>query len=57
MLKETAWYLLSAPKKQALTPQTIEQITQIEWAKPDDLQKYIANTFPAIVDVLKVAGY
>jgi 8-oxo-dGTP pyrophosphatase MutT (NUDIX family) len=53
MLKETAWYLLSAPKKQALTPQTIEQITQIEWAKPDNLQKYISNTFPAIVDVLK----
>jgi len=57
ILKETAWYLLSAPKDQALTPQTIEQITQIEWAKPDDLQKYISNTFPAIIDVLKEAGY
>ncbi len=57
MLKETAWYLLSAPKKQELTPQTIEQITQIEWAKPDDLQKYTSNTFPAILDVLKAGGY
>jgi 8-oxo-dGTP pyrophosphatase MutT (NUDIX family) len=57
MLKETAWYLLSASKSQPLTPQTNEQITQIEWAKPDNLQKYLSNTFPAIVDVLNAAGY
>jgi 8-oxo-dGTP pyrophosphatase MutT (NUDIX family) len=57
ILKETAWYLLSAPKKQALTPQTIEQITQIEWAAPNELPKYVSNTFPAIVDVLKAGGY
>ena len=57
ILKESAWYLLSAPKKQVLTPQTIEQITQIEWAKPDNLQKYTSNTFPAIIEVLKAAGY
>jgi len=57
ILKETAWYLLSAPKNQALTPQTIEDITQIEWAKPDNLQKYISNTFPAIIDVLQMGGY
>lgn len=57
ILKETSWYLLSAPKRQVLTPQTIEQITQIEWAKPSGLEKYVSNTFPAIVDVLKEAGY
>lgn len=57
ILKETAWYLLSASKKQALTPQTVEQITQIEWGSPDDLKKYISNTFPAIIDVLKAGGY
>jgi len=57
ILKESAWYQLSAPKKQALTPQTIEQITQIEWGAPSDLEKYLSNTFPAIVDVLKAAGY
>jgi 8-oxo-dGTP pyrophosphatase MutT (NUDIX family) len=57
ILKETAWYLLSAPKKQALTPQTVEQITEIEWCAPNDLQKYVSNTFPAILDVLKAGGY
>jgi len=57
ILKESSWYLLSASKKQALTPQSIEQITQIEWGAPADLEKYLSNTFPAIVDVLKAAGY
>jgi 8-oxo-dGTP pyrophosphatase MutT (NUDIX family) len=57
ILKETAWYLLSAPKKQALTPQTVEQITQIEWGSPDNIEKYVSNTFPAITDVLSAAGY
>lgn len=57
ILKETSWYLLSAPQGQVLTPQTIEQITQIEWAKPSNVEKYVSNTFPAIVDVLKAGGY
>ncbi len=57
ILKETAWYLLSAPKKQALTPQTIEQITQIEWCPAVELPRYVSNTFPAIIDVLKAGGF
>ena len=57
ILKETDWYLLSASKDQALTPQTVEQITKIEWGSPENIQKYTSNTFPAIHDVLKAAGY
>jgi 8-oxo-dGTP pyrophosphatase MutT (NUDIX family) len=57
ILKETTWYLLSAPKKQDFTPQTIEQITQIVWVAPEKLPKFAGNTFPSIVDVLKAAGY
>jgi 8-oxo-dGTP pyrophosphatase MutT (NUDIX family) len=57
ILKETYWYLLSAPKNQSLTPQTIEQITGIEWANPGKLDKYVANTYPSIIDVLQAGGY
>jgi 8-oxo-dGTP pyrophosphatase MutT (NUDIX family) len=57
ILKETYWYLLSASKNEPLIPQTIEQITQIEWADPANLNKYVSNTYPSIVDVLKAAGY
>lgn len=57
ILKETAWYLLSAAKNQTLKPQTVEQITKIEWVNPADVNKYASNTFPAIIDVLAAAGY
>jgi len=56
ILKETWWYLLSASKKEALVPQTIEQITQIEWVAPDNLEKYVSNTYPSIIDVLRAGG-
>lgn len=57
ILKETWWYLLSAPKDQPLTPQAEEQITQIEWANPADLKKYTGNTYKLIIDVLRTGGY
>ena len=57
ILKESWWYLLSASKKEALVPQTIEQITQIEWVDPRNLEKYVSNTYPSIIDVLKAGGY
>jgi 8-oxo-dGTP pyrophosphatase MutT (NUDIX family) len=56
-LKVTDWYLLTAPGNQKLVPQTVEQITKIEWAKPADFEKYMSNTFGAIHDVIKAAGY
>jgi 8-oxo-dGTP pyrophosphatase MutT (NUDIX family) len=56
ILKETWWYLLSASKKEALVPQTIEQITQIEWVAPNNLEKYVSNTYPSIIDVLRAGG-
>jgi 8-oxo-dGTP pyrophosphatase MutT (NUDIX family) len=57
ILKETTWYLLSAPKNQTFTPQTVEQITQIVWVAPEKLEKFASNTFPSITDVLQAAGY
>jgi 8-oxo-dGTP pyrophosphatase MutT (NUDIX family) len=57
ILKETHWYLLNAANNQPLLPQAAEQITQLEWAPPGDLKKYIANTYPSIIDVLKAGGY
>ncbi|WEK34908.1 MAG: NUDIX domain-containing protein [Candidatus Pseudobacter hemicellulosilyticus] len=57
ILKETWWYRLSVPGQQELVPQTEEQITAVEWARPDALKKYTDNTFPSILDVLEAANY
>jgi len=57
ILKETRWYLMQVAGEQEPVPQTEEQITAIEWADTNKLDKYLSNTFHAIKDVLQAAGY
>jgi len=54
-LKETHWYLMNASGDEKLIPQTEEEITEIIWAKKEELSKYLMNTFPTIKIVLKEA--
>ncbi len=55
ILKETHWYLMEVSGDEKLIPQTEEQISEIIWVKKEDLQKYVANTYPTIEMVLKEA--
>ena len=55
VLKESHWYAMLATGSENLIPQTEEDITEIIWAKKQDLKKYLSNTFPTIVEVLKYA--
>jgi 8-oxo-dGTP pyrophosphatase MutT (NUDIX family) len=54
-LKETHWYRMKAPGKQPMVPQQAEQITEIRWVGENELPKFIANTYPSIVDVINAA--
>lgn len=53
ILKESHWFLMKATGNESLQPQTEEDITEIVWAKKDELKKYTSNTFPTILSVLK----
>lgn len=55
ILKESHWYAMKATGNEKLIPQTEEDITEILWAKKEDLKKYSLNTFQTIVTVLKHA--
>ncbi|HZE83039.1 MAG TPA: NUDIX hydrolase, partial [Puia sp.] len=55
-LKETHWYSMKAPGQQTMTPQAEEQITALKWVEKKELAKYIANTYPSVVDVLKAGA-
>ena len=57
ILKESHWYLLKAPGKQALIPQSEEQITQLKWVPAAEVKQYVNNTFPSIIDVLQKGGF
>lgn len=53
ILKESHWYLMHADAKQALKPQTEEDITEIKWVPQNELEPYLKNSFVLIKDILK----
>ncbi len=57
ILKETHWWLMKTGGSQTLVPQTEEDITEIKWVGSADFDVVLQNTYPAIVDVLKSAGF
>lgn len=54
ILKESHWYKMKASSKEKIIPQTEENIAEIIWVKKDKLDKYLLNTYPSILDVLKM---
>jgi len=56
ILKETHWYLMHADGRQALHPQTDEEINELKWIKSEELKEYLNKSYPLIRDVLREAG-
>ena|SRR5688572_10905177 len=54
ILKESHWYTMKVSGEQKLVPQTTEDIQEIKWIKPAELEFYMDNCFPSVRDVLKV---
>lgn len=52
-LKESHWYKMKVNREQNLVPQTTEDIHEIRWVRPKDLEGYYKESFPSVVDVLK----
>jgi len=42
--------------KQDLIPQTEEDIHDIRWVNPVELNEYMKNSFPSVIDVLKLVS-
>lgn len=53
ILKESHWYNMFCRGNQELTPQTEEDITEIEWVNKKQMPAKLSNTFPLIKDVLE----
>jgi 8-oxo-dGTP pyrophosphatase MutT (NUDIX family) len=52
ILKETHWYLMKAKGGQQVKPQEDEQITDIKWVRPEEVDGYLKKSFPLIKDVV-----
>jgi 8-oxo-dGTP pyrophosphatase MutT (NUDIX family) len=53
ILKESHWYNMKVSGEQKLIPQLEEEIHEIKWVKNTELQSYMKNSFPSVVDVLE----
>lgn len=54
ILKESHWYSMKVSGRQELVPQTEEDILETRWVAADALEPYLKNSFPSVVDVLKL---
>jgi 8-oxo-dGTP pyrophosphatase MutT (NUDIX family) len=52
ILKETHWFLMTTSDNSDLQPQQEEDIEVCEWVQPDQLQDYLKNTHPSVIDVM-----
>ena len=50
MLKETLWYQMEAIKG-SVQPQTEEQIEQVAWVNPAEVQKNLENSYAALKEI------
>ncbi|MGB4775753.1 MAG: NUDIX domain-containing protein [Daejeonella sp.] len=54
ILKKTSWYKMQANKQPILKPQLEEGITDARWVRANDFMLVKENTFPLILDIIKV---
>lgn len=54
ILKESHWYSMKVSGQQELVPQTEEDILETKWVAAESLEPYLKNSFPSVVDVLKL---
>ncbi|HEX4875783.1 MAG TPA: NUDIX hydrolase [Chitinophagaceae bacterium] len=54
ILKESHWFAMKSSGKQELIPQTEEDILEIKWVKPAELDQYLENTYPSVAEVLSL---
>jgi 8-oxo-dGTP pyrophosphatase MutT (NUDIX family) len=52
ILKESHWFTMTMAGEQKLTPQTDEDIFDIKWIAPGDVNSYLLKSFPLISDVI-----
>jgi len=55
-LKKSHWYTMYYDGNEELVPQEEEGITFAKWFDKDDIKDVLVNTYPSIIDVLKMAG-
>jgi 8-oxo-dGTP pyrophosphatase MutT (NUDIX family) len=51
--KETHWYAMKVKGQQKLVPQIEEDIMELRWVGENDLQEYLSDTYPNIIEIVE----
>lgn len=51
--KETYWYAMKVEGEQQLVPQEEEDILELKWVAENELQEYLSNTYPNIIEIVE----
>lgn len=51
--KETYWYAMKVQGEQQLAPQLEEDILELRWVAENELQEYLSNTYPNIIEIVE----
>lgn len=52
ILKENIWFLMRSHSKYVLMPQIEEEIEELKWIHPKDINNYMKNSYPSIQKIL-----
>src|SRR5206468_13091540 len=55
LLKESHWFTMNATGKETLTPQTEEDILEIQWISQGTLRSFLPKAFPLITEIMESA--
>ena len=53
VIKQSHWFEMKVSGDQELVPQTEEDILEIIWADENEVKKYLGNSYPNIVEIIK----
>jgi ADP-ribose pyrophosphatase YjhB (NUDIX family) len=54
MIKHTHWYIVNCKKDKDLVPETAEDIEEVTWMHPSEIEIAKLDTYPAIKKLLKL---
>ena len=55
ILKETKWFEMIYHGEKAPSPQKEEDINQVKWIGPENIESFLENTYPSIKDLIKIS--
>ncbi len=51
--KETHWFAMKVSGSQKLVPQEEEDISELKWVAENELEPYLSNSFPNIIEIVE----